>query len=36
MIVVFDKSFGKALDKIKDKTILKRVESVIQKAVAQE
>lgn len=32
MIVRFDKSFIKALDKIKDKTILKRIESVIQKA----
>jgi mRNA interferase RelE/StbE len=32
MIVRFDKSFLKALDKIKDKTILKRIESVIQKA----
>ena len=32
MIVRFDKSFIKALDKIKDKTVLKRIESVIQKA----
>jgi mRNA interferase RelE/StbE len=32
MIVRFDNSFIKALDKIKDKTILKRIESVIQKA----
>jgi mRNA interferase RelE/StbE len=32
MIVRFDKSFIKALDKIKDKNILKRIESVIQKA----
>ena len=36
MIVRFDKSFSKALDKIKDKNILQRIESVIQKAVAQE
>jgi mRNA interferase RelE/StbE len=32
MIVRFDKSFIKALDKIKDKTVLKRIESVIEKA----
>lgn len=32
MIVRFDKSFIKALDKIKDKTVLKRIQSVIQKA----
>ena len=32
MIVRFDKSFSKALDKIKDKNILQRIESVIQKA----
>jgi len=32
MIVKFDKSFSKALNKIKDKTILKRIEAVIQKA----
>ena len=31
MIVKFDKSFSKALDKIKDKSVLKRIESVIQK-----
>ena len=32
MIVRFDKSFIKALNKIKDKTVLKRIESVIEKA----
>jgi mRNA interferase RelE/StbE len=32
MIVRFDKSFIKALDKIKDKIVLKRIESIIQKA----
>jgi len=32
MIVRFDKSFTKALDKIKDKIVLKRIESVIEKA----
>ena len=36
MIVRFDKSFIKALDKIKDKTVLKRIESVIQKAEGAE
>lgn len=32
MIVRFDKSFVKALDKVKDKTVLKRIESTIHKA----
>jgi mRNA interferase RelE/StbE len=32
MIVRFDKSFVKALDKVKDKTVLKRIESTIYKA----
>lgn len=31
MIVRFDKSFNKALNKIKDETVLKRIESLIQK-----
>jgi hypothetical protein len=32
MIVRFDKLFNKALNKIKDKTVLKRIKSLIQKA----
>jgi len=32
VIVRFDKSFIKAIDKIKDASVLKRIESVIQKA----
>ncbi|MFO0359961.1 MAG: type II toxin-antitoxin system RelE family toxin [Flavobacteriales bacterium] len=32
MIVKFDKSFLKALDKIKDPTVLKRIETAIRKA----
>jgi hypothetical protein len=31
MIVIFDKSFSKSLDKINDPSILKRIESVILK-----
>ncbi len=31
MIVRFDKAFGKAIDKVKDKSILKRIESSILK-----
>ncbi len=32
MIVRFDKSFSKALDKIKDKSVLKRIENSISRA----
>ncbi|MBI1191624.1 MAG: type II toxin-antitoxin system RelE/ParE family toxin [Bacteroidetes bacterium] len=31
MIVRFDKSFGKAIDKVKDKAVLKRIENSILK-----
>jgi mRNA interferase RelE/StbE len=34
MIVKFDKSFIRALDKIKDKAVLKRIELTIQKVEA--
>jgi hypothetical protein len=36
MIVDFDKSFGKSLGKIKDQSVLKRIESVIIKLESAE